>query len=520
MKNDSVKNTAQIKDPINPGSGGGRSFSVNTVATVRLKGEKSKNFGATVKRILSLLGPDRGRIAAALALAAVSTAFAVASPMLLARITTALQHSVMDGEPFDLAMVPRIMLVLGILYGLSFVFERLWRTAMVKSAQRMIYGLRKQVDKKLSRLPLRFFDGTRTGDVMSRATNDIDNLAALIQTSLGEFVAAAVTVVGTAAVMLYIDPLITLICVVTIPMGTLITMAIVRGSHRYFREQASLMGELNTQVEEACTGHRIIKAFSEEKMRSDTYGETSERYRAAASRAQYASGFTYPLTALVNELSYIAICLVGGLKVISGTMTLGNVQALVHYSQRLSNPVTTISNMMSVVQTAVSSAERVFELLDEPETEKDGDRTLDVPVKGEVRFDDVSFSYDPEKPLIEHFSLRADPGQCIAIVGHTGAGKTTLVNLLMRFYRPDSGVISIDGTDISQLTAKSLYGTVAMVLQDTWLFHGTIAENIAYGARDPGAVTREEIISAAKTAMAHRFIASLPDGYDTVVGDE
>ena len=516
---DTSKKSVQVNDVLNPSSGK-QKVSFSTVAQIRLKGEQARDFGGTSKRLLKLLRPDAPVIAAALVLTVLSTAFAVISPMLLSEITTQLQISVLENSPFDWAIVPKTAAVLGVLYLLSWVFEWLWRHVMVNVAQKLIYELRRRVDDKLSRLPLSFFDGRKTGDVMSVASNDIENIASTVQTSLGEFCASFVTIVGVAAAMLITDPLITLVCIVTIPLGTVITMAIVRASQQYFKKQAVLLGELNGQVEECCTGHKTVKAFCEEEYRGEEYENASLEYRRAAGRAQYASGVTYPLTSFVNELSYIAICLIGGLKVISGSMTLGDIQALIHYSQKMSNPVTTVSNMMSVVQTAVASAERVFDLLDEKEESPDGKDELLRPVKGEVKFSDVTFRYDENVPLIENFSMTVNPGESVAIVGKTGAGKTTLVNLIMLFYETQSGTITIDGSDLRDIKRSSLYSTAAMVLQDSWLFEGTIHENIAYGAKDSNAVSREKVISAAKTAMADVFINSLPMGYDTVVGGD
>jgi ATP-binding cassette subfamily B protein len=354
---------------------------------------------------------------------------------------------------------------------------------------------------------------------MSRATNDIDNIATALQTSFAECVSALVTIIGVIIMMLTTDVLITLICVVTIPLGTLITMAIVRSSQKHFSRQANLLGQINADVEECFSGHRIIKAFGMEKKKSRNFFEKCGLYKDSASRAQFASGFTYPLTSLVNELAFIGICLVGGLKVLSGSMLLGDVQALIQYSQKVSNPVTQVTNMISILQTTVASAERVFELLDEPEEPSKGTYDLPEKINGAVDFDNVCFRYEEDAPLIENFTLHVKPGQTAAIVGHTGAGKTTLVNLLMGFYRPQKGSITIDGFDINSVTRDSLHRHMAMVLQDTWLFDGTIAENIAYGAPEPEKVTREQIVKAAQIAMADSFIRALPEGYETILSE-
>ena len=518
---DDVKNVAGMQDTVSitgnktaapPKVAGG-------VANIRLKGEKARNFSGTGRRLLKYLRPYSLKLIAAVIMTVAAAAFGIISPKMLGGITSNLQLSIQNSTAFDISAALKTMAVLLGIYVLTLAADYLRQYIMVGLTQNIIHDLRSQVDRKIGKLPLKYLDSNQTGDIMSRATNDIDNIASALQTSFAECVSALVTIIGVIFMMLTTDVLITLICVVTIPLGTLITMAIVRSSQKYFSRQANLLGKINARVEECFSGHRIIKAFGLEKQNEESFSRTCGEYRDAASKAQFASGFTYPLTSFVSELAFVGICLVGGLKVLSGRMLLGDVQALIQYSQKVSNPVTQVTNMISILQTTVASAERVFELLDEPEQPDSGEGELPEKIAGRVEFDNVRFSYTPDKPLIENFNLVVNPGQTAAIVGHTGAGKTTLVNLLMGFYRPLDGKITIDGIDINSVTESSLRRHLAMVLQDTWLFDGTIAENIAYGAAQPDKVTRQQIVRAAETAMADGFIRALPQGYDTVLSE-
>lgn len=510
-----ISNTINLSGKSRPGPhmGGG-------MGAIRLKGATARDFKGTLKRLLSFLMPYKMMMIVSLALTIISTVFAVVSPKLLGDITSELQISVSRHTAFDFYKAAHIITVLIVLYLLSWIFDYARAYIMAGLTQKLVRDLRRRVDQKIGKLTFKYLDENKIGDIMSKATNDIDNISTALQTSFTDSVAAIVTIVGVTTAMLLIDPIITLICVVTIPLGTIITTIIVRKSQKFFKRQAAYLGLINAAVEESFSGHKIIKAFGREKKKIDEFTDVSEKYRVAASKAQYASAFTYPLTAFVGELAFIAICLVGGLKVLGGSMLIGDVQALIHYSQRVSNPVTQITNMMTILQTTAASAERIFDLLDEEEHISDCGKEITKPVRGAVTFENVSFRYVPDQPLIENFNLRVEPGQNIAIVGHTGAGKTTLVNLLMRFYEVTEGTIRIDGIDIRNITLDSLHNSLGMVLQDTWLFEGTIADNIAYGAKDPKNVTRAEIIAAAKIAMADSFIRAMPDGYDTMLNEE
>ena len=520
-KNDDVKNVANMQDTVN--ITGNKTVSApkvtGGVANIRLKGEQAKNFSGTGKRLLNYLRPYRLKLIAAVLMTVLASAFGIISPKMLGQITSQLQLSVQNGTAFDFFWAAKLMLVLVAIYLMTLGADYFRQYIMVGLTQNIIYDLRSQVDRKIGMLPLKYIDSNNTGDIMSRATNDIDNIATALQTSLAECISALVTIIGVVIIMLTTDVLITLICVITIPLGTLITMAIVRSSQKYFSRQATLLGQINGKVEECFSGHKIIKAFGREKSNEKCVDQICREYKDAASRAQFASGFTYPLTSFVSELAFVGICLVGGLRVLSGKILLGDVQALIQYSQKVSNPVTQVTNMISILQTTVASAERVFELLDEPEERVNEQCKLPRKIQGTVEFKDVCFSYSPDKPLIENFNLLVKPGQTAAIVGHTGAGKTTLVNLIMGFYRPVSGKITIDSVDINTISPQSLREHIAMVLQDTWLFDGTIAENIAYGAPEPEKVTRQQIVQAAQTAMADSFIRALPQGYDTVLSE-
>ncbi|NLO48588.1 MAG: ABC transporter ATP-binding protein [Clostridiales bacterium] len=506
------------KNTIIPGTSG--PHIQGSVTAIQLKGASAKDFKRTAKRFLSLLKPYRRMLGIAALVSVLSTAFTIVSPKLLGTITSSLQISITMNTAFDLNAALKTITALVALYLLTWVLGYIKQHILVGLTQSFIRDLRQRVDRKLGKLPLRFFDTSQIGDIMSRATNDIDNISTALQTSFSELIVSAVTIIGVIPAMLLIDPLIALICIITIPLGTIITAVIVRKSQKYFKRQASLLGSINTSVEECFTGHKIIKAFSREKHATDKFAKISDAYCDAASRAQYASSFTYPLTSLVNELAFIAICVVGGLKVVSGSILLGDIQALFAYAQLISSPVTQITNMMSILQTTAASAERIFDLLDQEERTPDGQRNLPETIKGAVSFENVFFSYDSERTLIENFNLDVEPGRTVAIVGHTGAGKTTLVNLLMRFYDLDGGSIKIDGIDIRELSGQSLRKHIGMVLQDTWLIEGTIAENIAYGSANPELITRGQIVSAAKVAMADGFIRVLPEGYDTVLNEE
>ncbi len=382
-----------------------------------------------------------------------------------------------------------------------------------------LYRMREELQAKLSRLPLSYFDQQKRGEVLSRATNDIDNIGQTLQQTMGQLLNSLLTIVGVLAMMFWISPLLALVAVGTVPVSVYVAAKIGKKSQPQFVEQWKTTGTLNAHIEEMYSGHNLVKVFGRQKESAALFAEQNEALYRASFKAQLVSGIMQPVMFFISNINYVLIAVVGGLRVASGTLSIGDVQAFIQYSRQFSMPLTQVASMANLVQSGVASAERVYELLDAPEQERDAD----VPerpqeLRGQVTFDKVAFRYEPDRPLIENLSLSVEPGHTVAIVGPTGAGKTTLVNLLMRFYEVTGGEIALDGVDIAKMTREELRGGIGMVLQDTWLFGGTIAQNIAYGASRE--VTRAEIEEAARAAHADRFIRTLPDGYDTVLDDE
>ncbi len=383
--------------------------------------------------------------------------------------------------------------------------------------QRTVFSMREQIADKLDVLPLAYFDHQPRGELLSRVTNDIDNIAQSLQQTLQQMVQSVLMVIGVLIMMLTVSPLLTLVAVITIPLSIIAVTQIAKRSQKKFAATWANTGELNSQVEEAYTGHALVKVFGRHREVEAEFNQRNQQLYEAAFGAQFLSGAIMPIMGFVSNLGYVVIAVIGGLQVANGQISLGNVQAFIQYSRQFTQPINQIASMMNLLQSGVASAERVFEVLDEPEQSPDGTAALPDPISGKVSFSHVAFSYEADKPLITDLSLTAEPGQTIAIVGPTGAGKTTLVNLLMRFYDISTGQISLDDIDTLTVPRSQLRGEVGMVLQDTWLFHGSIRENIAYGR--PGA-TEEEIMAAAKATYVDRFVRSLPEGYDTMIDDE
>ncbi|MFG2230991.1 ABC transporter ATP-binding protein [Streptomyces sp. NPDC048723] len=382
-----------------------------------------------------------------------------------------------------------------------------------------VYRMREELQAKLSRLPLSYFDQQKRGEVLSRATNDIDNIGQTLQQTMGQLLNSLLTIVGVLVMMFWISPLLALVALVTVPLSVFVAAKIGKKSQPQFVAQWKATGALNAHIEEMYSGHSLVKVFGRQKESAAVFAEQNEALYRASFKAQLVSGIMQPVMFFISNINYVLIAVVGGLRVASGTLSIGDVQAFIQYSRQFSMPLTQVASMANLVQSGVASAERVYELLDAAEQEPDAE----VPerpqeLRGQVTFDKVAFRYEPDRPLIENLSLTVEPGHTVAIVGPTGAGKTTLVNLLMRFYEVTGGEIALDGVDIAKMTREELRDGIGMVLQDTWLFGGTIAENIAYGASRE--VTRAEIEGAARAAHADRFIRTLPDGYDTVLDDE
>lgn len=382
-----------------------------------------------------------------------------------------------------------------------------------------VYRMREELQAKLSRLPLSYFDQQKRGEVLSRATNDIDNIGQTLQQTMGQLLNSLLTIVGVLAMMFWISPLLALVALVTVPVSVVVAAKIGKRSQPQFVAQWKTTGALNAHIEEMYSGHTLVKVFGRQKESAALFAEQNEALYRASFKAQLVSGIMQPVMFFISNINYVLIAVVGGLRVASGTLSIGDVQAFIQYSRQFSMPLTQVASMANLVQSGVASAERVYELLDAREQEPDAvvPERPEV-LRGQVTLDKVAFRYEPDKPLIENLSLSVQPGHTVAIVGPTGAGKTTLVNLLMRFYEVTGGEIALDGVDIAKMTREELRGSIGMVLQDTWLFGGTIAENIAYGASRE--VTRAEVEEAAKAAHVDRFVRTLPDGYDTVLDDE
>lgn len=483
--------------------------------------EKAKNFKGTLYRLVRYLKPQRLKLSIVFLFAILSTIFSIFGPKIMGNATTKLFEGVMGkihGGKIDFDYIWRIVLVLIGLYLASALFSYIQQYIMAGVAQKTVYNLRKDVNDKLSRLPLKFFDSRTHGEILSRFTNDVDNIANTLQQSITQLITSIVTIIGVIVMMLSISPLLTLIVILTLPLYIVVTSTIAKHSQKHFAAQQKSLGELNGHVEEMFTGHVIVKAFGHESESIQTFKDINERLYNAGWKAQFISGIIMPLMRFVSNLGYVIVCVVGGVFVTNGKINIGDIQAFIQYSRQFTMPIVQTANIANIIQSTVASAERVFELLDEVEEIPDKADAKVIPFpKGDVTFDHVDFSYQGQEPLIKNMNIDVKQGHTIAIVGPTGAGKTTLVNLLMRFYEIDEGKITVDGVDIRDLKRGDLRNIFGMVLQDTWLFNGTIMENIAYGREGS---TEEEVIRAAKAAHAHHFIKTLPDGYNTVLNEE
>ena len=523
------------------------------VAKAVVPGTKARDFKGSFKRLLGLLAPERVLLSVMLAFGIASTVLTVAAPSVLGHATNLIFNGVVGrslepgqtkeqaieglraagndsvadlvsgmnltpGAGIDFGAVGTVLMWVLALYVLSSLLAWAQGYILNIALQRRILLLRASVEAKVHRLPLKYFDNNARGETLSRVTNDIDNVSTSLQQTLSQLITGILTVLGILGVMIWISPLLALVAVLTIPASFAVTAVIAKRSQPHFVAQWKHTGKLNAQIEETYTGHELVKAFGRQAEVEREFGDRNEKLFQSSFRAQFISGMIMPVIMFLGNINYVVIAVVGGLRVASGTLTLGEVQAFIQYSRQFTQPLTQVGSMVNLIQSGVASVERIFEVLDAEEEEADPvDAVRPSERRGRVEFENVSFGYSADRPLIENLSLVADPGHLVAIVGPTGAGKTTLVNLIMRFYEIDAGRITLDGVDTTRMTREELRARTGMVLQDTWLFGGTIRDNIAYG--DPSA-SEEEILEAARVSYVDKFVHSLPDGYDTVIDEE
>ncbi|WP_234285533.1 ABC transporter ATP-binding protein, partial [Streptomyces venezuelae] len=476
-------------------------------------------FRSSGLRLLRTLAPDRTRLLGVLAAGAAAVALTVLSPLLLGRATDLVVTGATGPTGVDFPAVGRLLaLSLLIVAGSSFLTWVQLRIATTV-VQRAGHRLRQEAQHKLARLPLTYLDRQSRGEVLSRTTNDIDNIVQTLQQAFSQMVRALLTLVGVLVMMFWVSPLLALVALATVPVSIAVAGFVGRRAQPQFVKQWAVTGRLGSHVEEMITGHTEVVVFGRREEAVRRFDELGEELYRASFRAQFVSGFIQPALTFVGNLNYVVIAVVGGLRVASGTLSVGDVQAFIQYSYDFNGPITQVAAMANLLQSGVASAERVFDLLDaEEESPEPAEPRRPARLTGRVAFEQVSFRYEPDEPLIEDLSLTVEPGRTVAIVGPTGAGKTTLVNLLMRFHEVTGGRITLDGVDTAAMTREELRSGIGMVLQDTWLFGGTIADNIAYGV--PGEVSRERIVAAARAAHADRFVRTLPAGYDTVLDED
>lgn len=479
--------------------------------------EKAKDFKGSLVRTIKYVSRFKWPILFVALLCILSSIAQIFSPKVQGQVINVIQEAFTTGTLNTSALFKWILL-LGVIYVLSatFSFIQQWTTAGV--TQRLVFSLRKDVDEKLAKLPLKYYDTRTHGEILSRVTNDVDNVSNTLQQSITQVISSIITLVGVLVMMLSISWVLTLITMCITPLYIIVIYVIAPKSQRYFVGQQAALGDINGHVEEMYTGQKIVKAYGRESESIEEFNEINDRYYTYSVRAQTISGLIMPLNRLLGNFGYVLVCVIGGMFVANGSMLLGDVQAFMQYVRQFNQPIQQTSNMMNTLQSTIASAERIFEILDEPEEPKEasGEHDLKNP-EGAVKFEHVKFGYSPDKILMQDLSIDVKKGETIAIVGPTGAGKTTLVNLLMRFYDVNDGKITVDGVDIRDMTRSGLRSMFGMVLQDTWLFNGTIRDNIAYGRPD---ATDEQIVAASKAARSDHFIRTLPDGYNTEINEE
>ena len=483
-----------------------------------MPGEKPKNLKGTLAKLIAFMGRFKAAIVVVLVFAVGSTIFNIVGPKVLSTATTELFNGIVakiDGSGgIDFDAIARILVFTLGLYLLSAACSFVQGWIMSSVSQRTCYQLRGAIADKIDRMPIGYFERTSVGDTLSRITNDVDTLGQSLNQGVTQLITSVTTIVGVLIMMLSINPLMTLITVVILPVSIVLIMVVVKRSQKYFVAQQRTLGKINGIVEETFSGHAIVKAFNREDGTVDRFNETNAKLYGSAWKSQFFSGLMQPIMTFVGNLGYVAVAIAGSFLAVQGIITVGDIQAFIQYVKNFTQPITQLTQVSNVLQQMAAAAERIFEFLDAPEEEPDHATARTADVECNVQFDHVRFGYDQEKPVIKDFSAQVSEGQTVALVGPTGAGKTTMVKLLMRFYDVQSGCIKIGGTDIRDFARDDLRSLFGMVLQDTWLFHGTIRDNIRYGKLD---ATDEEVVAAAKLANAHAFIKHLPQGYDTVL---
>ena len=499
-------------------------FGPGPMAGLGLPAQKAKNFKATLRRLLGYLRPHRFALTVVIVTGCIGTVFSVLGPKILGSATTKIFEGYVakmkhvPGGGIDFPGVGKILPGLVGLYFVSSTFQYLMQFLMARIAQRTVYTIRQEVEAKFDRLPLKFFDSRTRGEVMSRAVNDMDSIGSTLQQNLTQLLTSVLTLIGVITMMLTISWILTIVIFLTLPLSMTVVMRIAKRSQKFFVQQQAALSALNGHVAEMYGGHTIVTAFGHEKKSIETFDALNEKYYNGAWRAQFVSGIIMPTTMFVGNLGFVMVAVIGGVLVTRRAIAIGDVQAFIQYGRQFSMPITQLSGIANMIQLTIVAAERVFELLDEPEETPDAAEAVFITnPRGAVQFDDVSFRYKAEEPLIEDLTLDVATGRMIAIVGPTGAGKTTLVNLLMRFYDVDKGAIRVDGIDIRQMKRGALRRMFGMVLQDTWLFSGTIRENIAYGG---DRADDKALMHAARMAHADHFIRTLPEAYDTPINEE
>lgn len=486
-----------------------------------MPGEKAKDFKGTTRKILSYIGSYKIAIVLVMISAVAGTVFNIVGPKVLSKATTeifnGLVSKVSGGAGIDFHKIGVILLILLGLYCVSALFSFIQGYIMSGISQKLSFRMRKEISEKINRMPLAYFESKTVGEVLSRITNDVDTFGMSLNQSITTLITSVTTLIGVFIMMMTISPLMTLIALVILPISAFLISVVVKHSQKYFKAQQEYLGDINGTIEESYSGHTIIKAFNREEKVNQDFQETNAKLYSSAWKSQFLSGLMQPIMTFVGNLGYVAVAVTGSMLAVAGSITVGDIQAFIQYVRSFTQPITQIAQVFNMLQSMAAAAERIFEFLDEEEEPVTENPVRLEDIKGEVEFEHVRFGYDPQKPVIHDFTCHVEPGSMVAIVGPTGAGKTTMVKLLMRFYDVDSGCIKVDGENVKDFERRNLREAFGMVLQDTWLFKGTIMENIRYGRLN---ATDEEVIAAAKAANADHFIRTLPGGYDMELNEE